>query len=80
MRPDGTCFGGDSLCEIEHLFYGSPATADFFTTEPTPGGGVRIVIKSDAQKHKFVKEVLPTLDRSYFEVFKPMFEFVKIKI
>jgi predicted ATPase len=35
----GESFGGDSLCEIEHLFYGDPQTEEFFETEPTPGWG-----------------------------------------
>jgi predicted ATPase len=80
LRPDGTCFGGASLCEIEHLFYGADGTAEFFTTEPMPGGGERIAIRSDAQKQRFVTDILPTLDASYFEVFRPMFEFVTSKV
>jgi predicted ATPase len=72
----GVCFGGDSLCEIEHLFYGDPKTAEFFDREPTPGGGTKITIKSDAQKERFANEVIPTLEDGYFEVFKPMFEFI----
>lgn len=80
LKPDGSCFGGPSLCEIEHLFYGADATAEFFTTEPMPGGGERVVIKSDAQKHRFVTEVPPNLNTSFFEVFRPIFEFVSSKI
>lgn len=70
-------FGGDSLCEIEHLFYGDPKTEEFFETEPTPGGGTKVVIKSDAQKERFAKEVIPTLDTKYFEIFRPMFDFIE---
>jgi predicted ATPase len=73
----GESFGGDSLCEIEHLFYGDEKTAEFFDTEASPGGGVKIVIKSDAQKERFAKEVVPTLGQEYFEVFRPMFEHMK---
>ncbi|WP_375403989.1 AAA family ATPase [uncultured Sphingomonas sp.] len=72
----GECFGGSSLCEIEHLFYGDDRTADFFTTEPTPGGGTKIIIRSDAQKERFAREIVPTLDDHYFQVFKPMFDFM----
>lgn len=77
IKSKDTCFGGDSLCEIEHLFYGDPKTDEFFEKEPSPGGGTKIVIKSDAQKHKFATEVIPTLDDTYFEVFRPIFEFLQ---
>lgn len=73
----GETFGGDSLCEIEHLFYGDAKTAEFFDTEPTPGGGVKITIRSDAQKEKFAKDIIPSLDKKYFEVFRPMFELMR---
>ncbi len=76
----GLCFGGDSLCEIEHLFYGDPKTAEFFDREPAPGGGTKIVIKSDAQKERFANDVIPSLEDSYFEVFKPIFEFIRATI
>ena len=79
LKPDGSSFGGESLCEIEHLFYGDPATEGFFGTEPVPGGGQRIIIKSDAQKERFATEILPSLDNSYFQVFKPLFELMKSK-
>ena len=80
LKPDGSCFGGASLCEIEHLFYGAEETAEFFTTEPMPGGGERIAIWSDAQKHQFVTETLPRLSNSFFEPFRPMFELVTSKV
>jgi energy-coupling factor transporter ATP-binding protein EcfA2 len=72
--------GGDSLCEIEHLFFGDPKTAEFFETEPTPGGGHRVIIKSDAQKGRFATEVIPRLPKEYFEVFRPMFELIRSTI
>ncbi|MER9142072.1 AAA family ATPase [Mesorhizobium sp. M0871] len=77
MAPDGTCFGGNSLCEIEHLFYGDPKAAPFFESKPAMGGGTTVVIKNDKLKHKFASEVIPTLDDHYFEVFRPIFEFVQ---
>ena len=76
----GECFGGDSLCEIEHLFYGDPKTAEFFDREPTPGGGTKIIIRSDAQKERFAEEIIPTLEDRYFEVFRPIFNFIQSKI
>lgn len=79
MAPDGTFFGGKSLCEIEHLFYGDPKTDAFFESKPAMGGGTTIVVKNDKQKHQFASEVVPTLDDHYFEVFRPMFDFVQSK-
>ena len=31
-------YGGDSSCEIEHLFYGENSTAKYFQEEPRVGG------------------------------------------
>ncbi len=73
-------FGGDSLCEIEHLFYGDPLTDHFFQEQVAPGGGSKIVIKSDAQKERFAQEIIPQLDSKYFAVFKPVFDFICSKI
>jgi energy-coupling factor transporter ATP-binding protein EcfA2 len=73
-------FGGESLCEIEHLFYGDARTVEFFEEQPAPFGGTKIVVKSDAQKEKFATEVVPNLKDHYFEVFRPVFEFVKSTI
>ncbi len=74
----GETFGGDSYCEIEHLFYGQPPTADYYHQEPCVGG-TKVVFKSDRDKTAFAKEVVPTLDKSCFEPFKPVFEFIKSK-
>jgi predicted ATPase len=74
----GETFGGDSCCEIEHLFYGIDATKDYYQHEPCVGG-TKIVFKSDGEKTAFAKEVVPTLGPACFEVFRPMFEFIKSK-
>jgi predicted ATPase len=74
----GETFGGESCCEIEHLFYGLNATKDYFQQE-TCVGGSKIVFKSDRDKTYFAKEVIPTLESTCFEVFRPMFEFIKSK-
>jgi len=74
----GETFGGDSCCEIEHLFYGQAPTADYYHQEPSVGG-TKVVFKSDRDKTAFAKEVVPTLDKSCFEPFKPIFEFIKSK-
>lgn len=71
-------FGSDSCCEIEHLFYGQAATDNYYQHEPCVGGS-KIVFKSDGEKTTFAKEVVPTLDAACFEVFRPMFEFIKSK-
>jgi hypothetical protein len=70
-------FGGDSCCEIEHLFYGE-ATKDYYQQEPWPGGS-RIVFKSDGEKTTFAKEVIPKLNADCFEVFRPMLKFIQSK-
>jgi len=72
-------FGGDSLCEIEHLFFGDSKTEEFFEQQAAPGGGTKIVLKSDAQKERMASEVLPLLGDEFFEVFRPIFEFVTAK-
>ncbi len=71
-------FGGASSCEIEHLFYGLPATAEYYHQEPCVGG-TKIVFKSDRDKTAFAKEVVPTLDAACFETLRPMFDFVRDK-
>jgi len=71
-------FGGGSCCEIEHLFYGQEATANYYESEACAGGS-QIVFKSDNKKIKFAKEVVPTLNAVCFEVFRPMFEFIRSK-
>lgn len=72
-------FGGDSLCEIEHLFFGDPKTEEFFEKQAAPGGGTKVTLKSDAQKERMASEVVPLLDDAYFEVFRPVFEFITAK-
>jgi hypothetical protein len=71
-------FGGDSCCEIEHLFYGQEATANYFQEEPCVGG-CKIVFHADREKTAFAKEVVPKLNGACFEVFRPIFEFIKSK-
>lgn len=68
----------ESCCEIEHLFY-CDNTEEYFDSEPVMGGGSKIVFKHDNKKTKFAKEVIPKMDKKYFEVFRPMFEFIKEK-
>lgn len=68
----------DSHCEIEHLLYGYPATADFFHKTAVAGGEI-ISFKSDGSKTSFATQVVPTLNKECFESFRPLFEFIKLK-
>lgn len=74
----GETFGGESCCEIEHLFYGQAATADYYHQEPCVGGS-KVVFKSDRDKTTFAKEIVPKLSKPCFEPFRPIFEFIKSK-
>jgi len=71
-------YGGDSCCEIEHLFYGQAATARYFHEEPWVGGS-KVVFSSDSHKTSFAKDVVHTLDVSWFEIFRPILDFIKAK-
>jgi predicted ATPase len=68
-------FGGDSFCEIEHLFYGQAATTNYYQQEPCVGG-TKIIFKSDGEKTAFAREIVPTLEATCFKVFRPMFDFI----
>ncbi|EPP5808470.1 ATP-dependent nuclease [Vibrio vulnificus] len=68
-------FGGDSLCEIEHLLY-DELTADYFIESPCKGGGRIIEFISDAKKVEFAKDVVPTLPSDKFESFRPMLDWI----
>lgn len=72
-------FCGESEMEIEHLFYGDSQTHEFFEEIPVAGGG-KILDFLDTRKSNFAKNVVPEIDKEHFEVFRPMFEFIKSKI
>lgn len=78
LEPAGHHFGDRSNLEMEHLFY-SPASVDYFVSRNVVGGGSIIEI-SDNKKMNFATEYIPTLEKAEFEIFRPMFEFIKIKI
>ncbi|MBI1773354.1 MAG: AAA family ATPase [Burkholderiales bacterium] len=69
-------FGHQSIMGIEHLFY-SDLTAQYFQAKQLPGGGEVITFSGD--KTRFARDVVPSLDRTTFEVLRPMFEFIKLK-
>jgi len=73
-------FEGKSCCTIEHLFYGSKFAKKYFIKEPSIGGGEKIIFKSVDQKVKFATDIIPLIEDEYFEVLRPIFEFIKSKI
>lgn len=66
-----------SRLSIEHLFYSEIDTKSYFNTENTPGG--QVLVFKDGEKTKFAQEVVPALEKHYFEAFRPMFEFIASK-
>ncbi len=74
----GETFGGESCCEIEHLFYGHDIAADYYHQEPCPGGS-KVAFKSDKDKTIFAKTVVPQLPVAFFEPLRPVFDFVARK-
>lgn len=61
---------------IEHIFWGVEGLGSWFRTDNVTG---LIKFKGDKHKVRFAKEIVPTLDAACFEVFRPMFEFIKSK-
>jgi predicted ATPase len=79
INPDtGATYGNKSLLTIEHLFYGIPGLDQYFQVDTSRTDNF-IKFVSDAQKVSFAKEVVPTIDVIHFEIFKPIFEFIKSK-
>ena len=67
-----------SILSMELLFYGYKITKDYFTTEPSPAGGTKIIFKGD--KDKFAKEIIPTLPTEAFTLFSPIFSHIESHI
>mgnify|MGYP006397600899 CR=1 FL=1 len=61
---------------VEHVFWEAEGLAHWFKTDARSG---LIRFKGDNHKVRFAKEVVPTLNAACFEVFRPMFEFIKSK-
>jgi hypothetical protein len=61
---------------LEHIFWGIDMLDGWFRIDKKTG---QIKFKGDKYKVKFAKEVVPTLDASYFEIFRPIFEFIRSK-
>jgi predicted ATPase len=77
--PKQETFGDKSCCEIEHLFYGLTETERYFTKQVSPGGEL-IKFSSDGAKVAFSENIVPTLDAEHFEIFRPIFEFIKQQV
>lgn len=78
-NPPLETYKNESKCEIEHLFYGIEGLEKFYKEASAKGGGKIIEFISDGQKTSFAKDVIPTIEPSHFEVFRPMFEFIVAK-
>lgn len=69
--------GQDSYLSIELLFF-KEEWIDIWFRRKNASAGAQI-IEFSGDKVKFANEVIPTLDRTQFEIFKPMFQFIKSK-
>lgn len=74
----GGNYGNRSLLTIELLFYGVAGLENYFVVDTDRTDGF-IKFISDGQKVTFAKDVVPTIDAAHFEVFRPIFEFIKSK-
>lgn len=59
---------------IEHAFWGVAGLDAWFKTDQKSG---RVEFKGDKHKVRFATEVVPTLNAACFEVFRPIFEFIR---
>jgi predicted ATPase len=77
-KESKTHYAHKSKMGIEHLFYGDQNSRVFFENEKIPGGSEIIVFK-ESKKTKFANKIVPDLNNTHFEVFRPIFEFVRSK-
>jgi len=69
--------GSESHLSIELLFYREELLGNWYQKKATSGGGEIVEFVGD--KVSFAKNFVPTLDAACFEVFRPMFDFIKLK-
>lgn len=69
--------GQDSHLSIELLFFKDEWVGIWFQQKAASAGAQ--IIEFSGDKVKFANDVVPTLDRAHFEVFGPIFEFIKSK-
>ena len=79
LNKEGMPWGGgvNPCISIELLFFQDYLLGSWFTKQPTPGGGE--IIHFTGNKIKFAKQIVPVLDDSCFEIFRPMFDFIQSK-
>lgn len=70
------CYNDRSVMTVEHLFFDYVDTANFKEDTSIPGNPQRFV----GDKVNFAKNIVPNLPKEAFEVFRPIFEFIKSKI
>ena len=80
LKADNTPWGkgSDSHMAVELLFYKEELLGTYFKKELTSCGGERIVFSGN--KVQFAQEFIPNLFSSEFEIFRPMFELIKVTI
>jgi hypothetical protein len=61
------------------LFYSAPEAEAYFYKVLCPRGE-QVAFKADGTKVRFAKEIVPTISKDKFEIFKPIFEFIESKI
>jgi predicted ATPase len=74
----GRTYGNKSLLTIELLFYGIDGIERYFAIDNERTDGF-IKFISDGQKVTFAEDIVPNLDPHHFEVFRPIFEFIRSK-
>lgn len=72
----GECYNDKSVMTIEHLFYSYLNPDKFKVDTSTPGNPKRF----NGEKVPFAKNTIPDLPVEAFEIFRPMFGFIKNKI
>jgi len=75
---NGKTYGSKSLLTIELLFHGIKGLDKYFVVDIERTDGFLKFI-SDKAKEPFAKDVVPTIEPIHFEVFRPLFEFIKSK-
>ncbi len=69
--------GKNSHLSIELLFFNEAWVGTWFQRKAASAGAQ--IIEFSGDKVKFANDVVPTIDAAYFQVFRPMFDFIKSK-